>query len=143
MPQVSTRDFGELEYRIESAIEFPRGLPAFEDERRFVLIQPPSLAPIVVLQSAADPSLAFTAVPVALIDPDYELSVLPEDFEAIDSPGTGQLAVYVLLTFAEDGPITANLLAPILVNAVTRKAAQAIRSDSRYSHKHPLGDRPC
>jgi flagellar assembly factor FliW len=78
-----------------------------------------------------------------LIDADYELSVLPEDYDAVDRPEPGQIAVYALLTSSGDGPVTANLLAPIVVNTGTRKAAQAVRSDSRYSHRHPLGDGRC
>jgi flagellar assembly factor FliW len=143
MPLVSTRDFGEIDVAEDSVVEFPHGLPAFEDERRFVLIQPPTLTPLVFLQSAASPSLAFTALPMPLIDAGYELSMLAEDFEAVGCPAAGDLAVYALLTLSEDGPVTANLLAPIVVNTGTRKATQAVRSDSRYSHKHPLGDKRC
>jgi flagellar assembly factor FliW len=143
MHLVSTRDFGEIEVAEDSVVEFPRGLPAFEDERRFVLIQPPSLAPLVFLQSAANPALAFTAVPMQVIDAGYELSVLPEDYDTIDHPEPGQIAVYAVLTFSDDGPATANLLAPIVLNTANRKATQAVRSDSRYSHKHPLGDKRC
>jgi flagellar assembly factor FliW len=143
MACVLTRDLGELEYAEESVIDFPHGVPAFEGERRFVLIQPPSLAPLVFLQSAATPALAFTAVPVTAIDAGYELSVLPEDFETLGRPESRELSVYALLTFPENGPVTANLLAPIVVNTAIRRAVQAVRCDSRYSHQHLLGDRTC
>jgi flagellar assembly factor FliW len=32
----------------------------------------------------------------------------------------------------------ANLLAPIVLNARTRVAVQAVRHDQRYSHRHPV-----
>jgi flagellar assembly factor FliW len=140
---VSTRDFGEIEVAEDSVVEFPHGLPAFEDERRFVLIHPPTLAPLIFLQSAASQALAFTALPMPIVDAGYELSVLAEDFEAVGCPAAGDLAVYALLTFSDDGRATANLLAPIVVNTGTRKATQAVRADSRYSHKHPLGYKRC
>jgi flagellar assembly factor FliW len=140
---VSTRDFGEIEVAEDSVVEFPHGLPAFEDERSFVLIQPPSMAPLALLQSARNPSVAFTAVPVSAIEPEYELAVLPEDLEAIGCPPPDQLASFAILAFADDGPPTANLLAPIVVNAESRKAVQAVRSDSRYSHRHPIGGTSC
>ncbi len=143
MAPIRTRDFGEIEPADDAVIEFPCGLPAFEDQRRFILIQPPALAPVAVLQSTSDPSLAFTAVPVSLLDAGYELSMLPEDFEALGSPEQGEVAVYALLTFAEHGPVTANLLAPVVVNTAARKAVQAVRSDSRYSHRHPVGEGSC
>jgi len=41
-----------------------------------------------------------------------------------------------ILCAPENGPLTANLLAPVIVNLATRIAVQAVRSDNRYSHRH-------
>jgi flagellar assembly factor FliW len=143
VPRLKTRDFGEIDYSEDSVIEFPHGLPAFENERRFLMIQPPSMAPLIFLQSAQTPSIAFTAVPVATVEPGYDVSVLPEDLEAIGCPSPDQVAAFVILAFSDEGPATANLLAPIIVNAASRRAVQAVRSDSRYSHRHAIGGVPC
>jgi flagellar assembly factor FliW len=51
MPSVDTKYFGSLEYREESVYEFPHGLPAFENETMFVLIEQPENRPLVFLQS--------------------------------------------------------------------------------------------
>jgi flagellar assembly factor FliW len=32
-------------------------------------------------------------------------------------------------------------MAPIVINAKTRRAVQVIQASSRYSHRHPLGQR--
>jgi flagellar assembly factor FliW len=149
MAFLNTRDFGEIEYAEESVVEFPLGLPAFESQHRFLLIQPPAMSPLVFLQSIATPSLSFTAVPVSTIDPDYELAVLPEDLQAIGfAAGDGtsvneQLACFVVVTVPERGSATANLLAPLIINVGARRAVQAVRSDARYSHRHPIGGAPC
>ena len=43
-----------------------------------------------------------------------------------------------ILCAPENGPPTANLLAPVVVNLKASVAAQAVRRDSRYSHRHVL-----
>ncbi len=89
--------------------------------------------------------------PVAPIDPDYQLTLTPED---LDRLGLGQVTPHEVVSLAllcapEDGPLTANLLAPIVINIRTRVAVQAVRTDRRYSHQHPIqklsikGDATC
>jgi flagellar assembly factor FliW len=43
-----------------------------------------------------------------------------------------------VVTLPASGPATANLLAPLVVNLAARLGVQAVRSDARYSHRHPL-----
>jgi flagellar assembly factor FliW len=50
----------------------------------------------------------------------------------------GEVAVLVLLSLHDGLSTTANLMAPIVVNLKTRRALQAIRQDSLYSHQHPV-----
>ena len=55
MPRVMTRRFGPLEYDPAGTFEFPSGLPGFERERRFTLLEPAALAPLLFLQSLETP----------------------------------------------------------------------------------------
>jgi flagellar assembly factor FliW len=50
-----------------------------------------------------------------------------------------------LLSIADGGRMTANLLAPIVINLADRVAVQAVRSDLKYSHQHPVSieEVPC
>ncbi len=123
-------------------LEFPHGLPAFETERRFRLVEKP---PLLFLESEANPELSFLLLPVALIDPEYQLALSREDREAIGARSGCPLLCLAVVTAAEDWPPTANLLAPVVVNLEAGRAVQAVRSDSRYSHKHPLvtEEAPC
>lgn len=142
MPRARTKQFGELDYPEASTLTFPRGLPGFEDCREFVLLDQPDLAPLVHMQSLETPELCFLALPVRTILPDYETSLSPEDREAAGlgeaaTPGRSTLDL-ALLSVAIDGRLTANLLAPVVINLTTRQAVQAVRSDTRYSHAHVL-----
>lgn len=142
MPRAHTEQFGELEYASDSTLTFPRGLPGFEECRQFVLLDQPDLAPLVYMQSLETPELCFLALPVRAVVPDYEISLSPEDCEAAgmdDAAGPGRSTLdLALLSVAVDGRLTANLLAPVVINLATRQAVQAVRSDTRYSHAHVL-----
>lgn len=138
MPTFDTKNFGEIEYAEDSVLEFPVGLPAFEQEHRFVMIQQPATEPVIFLQSLADPGLSFVTVPVTLVDPSFSLDAPADELEAIGA--VSQPVVLAIVTIPRDGHITANLMAPILVNPVTRRAMQYIQSGTRYSCQHPLED---
>jgi len=144
MPSVQTKYFGTLPYLEESAFDFPQGLPAFEEERCFVLIEAREQAPLVFLQSMLRPNLCFVAFPILVVDKQYQLAIAPEDLEELGldprrQPTLGSEAmVLALVTLHDEFPATANLMAPIVVNLKTRQALQAIRQDSVYSHQHPV-----
>jgi flagellar assembly factor FliW len=133
-----------MSYAEESAIDFPQGLPAFEEEKRFVLIVPPASAPLVFLQSLARATLCFVAFPVLVVDKDYHLAIAREDLEDLGldtevQPELGlEVKVFALVSMRDERLATANLMAPIVVNVKTRRALQAIRRDSRYPHDYPL-----
>jgi flagellar assembly factor FliW len=114
---------------------FPNGIPAFEIEQRFRLID---REPLLFLESETNPELSFLLLPVALIDPDYRLVLSPEDRAIIDASSESDLLCLAVITVAENSPPTANLLAPVVVNLDCGRAVQAVRSDAAYSHKYPL-----
>ena len=141
MPQAHTRDFGELAYEPSAEWFFPRGLPGFEDQNRFVLIEPAALAPLVFLQSLKTPALCFLAVPVWTADPVYQVGMTPDDLDLLGlggqpKPGDGTLCLAILSGSGE--AFTVNLLAPVVGNPRFRTAVQAVRADSTYSHQYPL-----
>lgn len=144
MPEFRTRYFGEIAYLPESVIEFPLGLPGFENQRRFLLIEQELNKPIVFLQSLSRPELCFITVPVQGILPGYELILTAEELHWLDlaedrQPVAGDDTICLaIVSLAEERPPTANLLAPIIVNWRKRLAVQSVQADSSHSHQHPL-----
>lgn len=116
-------------------LEFPHGIPAFENETRFRLIE---REPLLFLESENNAGLSFLLLPVALIDPDYRMAISAEDRETIGALQDSRLICLAIITAAEDSPPTANLLAPVVINLDTGRAVQAVRSDSVYSHKKAI-----
>jgi flagellar assembly factor FliW len=144
MPSVQTKYFGILSCREEDVFEFPRGLPAFESEKRFVLIQSPENAPLVFLQSLTEPALCFLAFPILVAHREYQLAVSAEDLAALDleegrQPELGrEVLVLTLVSLHAGFSASANLMAPVVLNLKTRRGLQAIRQDQAYSHQHPI-----
>ena len=144
MPLVETKYFGTMSYGEESAFEFPLGLPGFEEEQRFVPIELPESAPLTFLQSISRPDLCFLAFPILVVDRDYRLAVSPEDLKLLGLDENqqprigGEVLVLALLCLRDGFPITANLMAPVVVSLASRRAVQAIRHDAVYSHEHPV-----
>src|SRR5258708_38332798 len=90
MPQILTKYFGSLEYGEQDAVRFPCGLPAFEEEVGFLIIEPPERAPLVFLQSLRQPGLCFLALPILAIDPYYRLDMTVEDLQSLELETTRQ-----------------------------------------------------
>jgi flagellar assembly factor FliW len=143
MPVVQTSNFGSISYNPDAAMEFPRGLPGFDDRRRFVALQFEDSAPLTFLQSLEIPDLCFITMPVLAVDPQYRLNVSGEDLTELELSPTCQPRIgedvlcLTVLSLGEDGP-TANLLAPVVVNVRNLRAVQAVAPDSGYSHQHAL-----
>jgi flagellar assembly factor FliW len=144
MPTIDTKYFGPMAYDEESCFEFPWGLPAFEEECRFLPLEMPGHKPLVFLQSTVNPTLCFVALPVLVAHPEYALTVSPDDLQALGlsverQPRIGsEVLVLTLLSIQQDAPTAANLLAPVVVNLANRQALQAIRHDAVYSHAQTL-----
>lgn len=141
MMQLATRFFGALECSEESLVTFPSGIPPFVDQQKFVVISSED-SPVVFLQSATTPELCFLTVPIQILDPGYRVQIEPFDREALqldaEPGGADQLTYLAILTIPEQGSPSANLAAPVVINAARHIAVQAVRSDRVYSHAQPL-----
>lgn len=143
MPRCATKYHGEMEFEDQSVVRFPLGLFSFESEDRFLLIEQEALHPLVFLQSLQTPELCFLSLPVFVVDRDYRLEISEKDRQAIGLPSGRQPRIgeevlcLALVVIQPNGPTTANLMAPVVVNMQTRTAIQAI-SERDYSHRYPL-----
>jgi flagellar assembly factor FliW len=133
MQEMITRQFGKVEFEEDAILHFPAGLPGFESRTRFLLME---RAPLIALQSLDTPDLCFLAMPVEAIQPDYQLAMTPEDQRTLSL--TAPPLSLAILSATTAGNWTANLLAPVVINREARRALQAVRADSRYSHQHPI-----
>jgi flagellar assembly factor FliW len=144
---VNTTHFGPLVVQESSQIEFPEGLPGFEQCRRFVPVRHGNSPGLIFLQSLEQPQLCFITVPMATLWPDYDLALSGEERELLGMDASektelgSSVAVLAIISFVEGQEPTANLAAPLVIRVATRRAVQAIRQDGRYQVQAKLPSR--
>ncbi len=140
--QIETARFGAIDIDEARVLTFPGGLPGFEARRRFLLVpHGRGDGPFEWLQSVEDGSLAFLAMRPHQIFPAYQPRVPVAELEAIGLDKGGPTPVlYTLLTVPAGDPagITANLLAPVVINPDARLARQVLVGGDEYGLRHRL-----
>lgn len=133
--KIESPRFGTLEIEPEKIIEFPRGLPGFEDCRRFTLFHPEGEDPkYFILQSLDDPAVAFFLADPARFGFSYEISLSDEELKTIQLVDPAEMAVAVILTKPDDGStLNANLNAPLVLNLAARRGIQHVFADLKYA----------
>lgn len=132
--KIESPRFGTLEVSPNNVIEFPRGIPGFEDLRRFSLFHVEEGEPkYFILQSLDDPAIAFHVGDPALFKFAYEIMLSDEDAALIDLKDPSEAMVVVMFVKDGDqGPMRASLKAPLIINARSRKGIQHLFSELKY-----------
>jgi len=136
--KVVTKHFGELDIDEEKIIKFPEGLPGFEDEKEFIIINNEDEEnPFQWLQSVRNPNLAFVIINPFQIFPDYDIIIPKTVQEKLRIEDEKDVAVYSIVVVPKDiKKMTVNLLGPLVINVKYKVGKQVILDDSRYSTKH-------
>lgn len=133
--------FGILEIEDEKIITMKRDIPGFSGQKRFVLLNREESRPFLWYQSVDDPSLAFVLLNPFLVVSDYSLdmpSILADVSWPVDE--MDHVAIFAIVNASSGVPeeMTANLMAPLVVNTKRFEAAQIIIQNSGYSHRYPI-----
>lgn len=140
MLKVSTSRFGEIEVDEEKIVHFQNGIPAFEDEHEFVVLPYDEESPYYFMQSVKSPDLAFLLTIPFLFFPDYSFEIDDATIQELDVKNYDKLLYYSMITIP-NGSIrymTANLLAPVVINIENMQAKQVVLDKSNYTTKHRL-----
>ena len=140
MKKVNTLRFGEIEIDEEKIVHFEDGIPAFEEEHEFVIIPYDEESPYVFLQSLATPDLAFLMTMPFVFFPEYEFELDDESQAKLGIENQEEMLIYSLLTIpgGKVSDMTANLMAPVVINTTNMQARQIVLDKSRYTTKHRL-----
>jgi len=118
---------------------FAQGIPGFEDSRRFAVLRPDPESPFAYLQSADRPELVLLVANPFFFFPEYDFELPDAAVAELELASPEEAAVWVVITVPEKPEqATANLLAPIVLNARTRRGRQTILTNQGYTTKHPL-----
>lgn len=144
MRKVYTSRFGEIEVDEEKIVHFQNGIPAFEEEKEFIILPYDEESPYYFMQSLTTPDLAFLLTIPFLFFPDYTFEIDDETIKELDVKNYDKLLYYSMITIP-NGSIrymTANLLAPVVVNIDNMQAKQVVLEKSNYTTKHRLFPEP-
>jgi flagellar assembly factor FliW len=134
----STR-FGELEVAEEQVFKFPHGIPGFPDEKKFVFIPFDEESPFSFLQSTTEANLTFLLLDPFMFLGDYEFILEDEVAKELDLFHENPPLVFLIASVKEKlADMTANLLAPIVMNGANRTGQQVILDKPEYSIRHKL-----
>ncbi|MFP7171050.1 flagellar assembly protein FliW [Terribacillus sp. 7520-G] len=135
---IETKYFGSMIVEEEKVIRFEKGLPGFQDETGFVLIDFPENPVFRILQSIKTPPVAFVVASPYHFHKDYAFDLDEPIKEALAITKAEQVNVLAILTLRDPfANSTINLQAPIIINGESLKGQQVILSDA-FSSRTPL-----
>ena len=140
MRKIYTSRFGEIEVDEKKIVHFKDGIPAFESEHEFVILPYEEESPYYFMQSLTSPDLAFLLTIPFLFFNDYSFEIDDETIEELDIKDSENVFYYSMVTIP-NGSIrymTANLVAPIVLNGANMQAKQVVLEKSNYTTKHRL-----
>lgn len=133
MRKLAGTRFGTIDIEEQSVINLPSGLIGFAAETEFALLRFERTR-LAYLQSLATPGLALSVLDASVFGtayPDPNAPALASEAGLGDVP---EIAVLVAVAQKPgDDRLYANLLAPIVVDAQSRRAAQVVLDPERYS----------
>ena len=138
--KINTRQFGEIEIDEQKIINMPLGIPGFKDRKRYVVLQKEETVPFLLFQCLDDPDLSFVVLDPVKILPEYSIEqnelgkIVSWDLQ------NDEISCFVIVTIPHGNPekMTANFMAPLVINNKRKEGLQFILQNSSYSHQYQL-----
>lgn len=137
---VKTKYFGEIDLAEDKIIEFENGIMGFEEFSRYTILydsEEEKKGNIMWFQSVEEPALALPVINPFYVKKDYNPQVSEELLQPLGQISEENLCILLTLTVPGDvKQTTANLKAPLIINADTRKGCQVIVENPDYEVKY-------
>lgn len=139
---INTTNFGEIEIQQNQIITFDEGLPGFEDQKEYVLLNnydTEEPVPFMWLQATKNPDLALVVAIPFFLKPDYEFEIPLDVVKDLDIKETSDIGVYSVVRITDSVEnMTVNLCSPIVINAKNHRGTQVILDDTPWSVKERI-----
>lgn len=133
---IETKFFGQIEIDEMEIIHFEKGIPGLEEYKKFIISKVEETN-LYCLQSIEEKNIALLLILPWDHVKDYEIVLSDEEIKELDIKSHEDVLVYNVITVRED-KITANLLAPIIINVKNNKGKQIILNDKKYSIRQEI-----
>jgi len=135
---IETKYFGSMMVEEEKVIHFDKGLPGFQEEKAFVLIDFPDNPVFQILQSTTSAHVAFVVASPYHFKKDYAFDLGEQVKKELSITQFEQVRVLSILTLRDPFvDSTINLQAPLIINVDSMVGQQIILSDE-YSSRTPM-----
>ena len=136
-----TARFGLVDVRDEAILLFPEALYGFDQEKEFVLLPLDAGidSPMEWLQSLSTPELAFIVTDPFLFVPQYKMVLNDDEKHQLKIESIESVLIRVIVTIPQvHSEMTANLVAPLVINEKNQLSKQIVLTSAEYDTKHLL-----
>ena len=137
--RAQTKFFGEVDIEDSKILDFPNGIIGFENFTKFSIIYDVDNecdTRISWLQSMEEPALALPIIDPLAITSEYAPMIEDELLKPLGDPADEDLLFLLVMTVPSDmTKVTANMKAPIIINAKECKGVQLIVENTDYPVK--------
>lgn len=137
--KIQTKYFGEIEVEESQIVNFKNGIPGFEEYKRYAILDIEGKNDLKCFQSIDESEICLLTVIPWECFKDYEIQLSNEELHELELNKPEDVAVYNVVTVRKE-QITANLVAPIVINVLNRKGKQIILSNTKYQIRQEI---PC
>lgn len=127
---------GEINYEEKDIITIKKGIPGFKELTKFVIVDIEDNDVFKLIHSLEDPSLGLIILSPFEVVKDYEIKLNEEVIKELQIDKQDDVILYSIVTLSSDvNKITANLMAPIVINIKAKLGEQVIIENSKYKTK--------
>ncbi len=134
-----TKRFGAIDVDETRVIRMKGGILGFEHLLTYTLLIQDPHNPLWWLQSLEDDGLAFVVTDPLVIRADYRPEIPRAALAFLDIMQEGALSLLAIVTIrSQPFRVTANLRAPLVINAETRVGGQVVLDDETYQVRQEI-----
>ncbi|MCY6370423.1 flagellar assembly protein FliW [Clostridium ganghwense] len=137
--EFKTKYHGVREYEKKDIVTFHKGVPGFEDLRKFIIFNVEDNEMFSILHSIENSEVGFIVVSPFYVKKDYEIKLDDNLVQRLKVEKPEDVMLLNTVTISSNvEEITANLRAPIIINIKEKLGEQIILNNEEYLVKYPL-----
>src|SRR5690606_3714461 len=139
--KIQTSQFGEIELTDDRVLTFTKGIPGFEEMKKYVLLpaDESSDSPFFFLQSIESAELSFFLVDPFSFFPEYDIKLEEQLVERLElEEPTDAIVLSTVSVTGDMKDATTNLKAPLVINNRKKLGMQIVLDNKTYQIKQRL-----
>lgn len=124
--------FGPIDVDADKIVDFPHGLPGFEQCQQFTFVEDGDSGSVLQMQSVDDPAVVFSVTDPKTLGVNYEFALSDEEVSTLALKSAADAAVAVIVRkdtgngSPADAGLKANFMAPLVINTAERRGIQKV-----------------